>query len=48
MKSKNTNRVWTERKAKISLTALIDRVFSEGPQTITRNGRKVVVVVAAV
>ena len=38
---------WTVATAKAKLSEVIDRALSEGPQTITRNGRKAVVVVAA-
>jgi prevent-host-death family protein len=40
-------RTWAVAKAKTKLSAVIDSALSEGPQTITRNGRKVVVVVSA-
>jgi prevent-host-death family protein len=40
-------RTWAVAKAKAKLSAVIDSALSEGPQTITRNGRKVVVVVSA-
>jgi len=35
---------WTVAKAKARLSELIDQAQSRGPQTITRNGRKAVVV----
>jgi prevent-host-death family protein len=38
---------WPVAKAKAQFSALIDRALEEGPQTITRNGRKAVVVIAA-
>src|SRR5260370_6872723 len=38
---------WAVAKAKASLSAVIDPAIAEGPQTITRNGRKAVVVVSA-
>jgi len=38
---------WTIAEAKAKLGEVIDRAQSAGPQTITRNGRKVVIVVAA-
>jgi prevent-host-death family protein len=38
---------WGVAKAKAQFSALIDRALSEGPQSITRNGRNQVVVVAA-
>lgn len=39
--------VWTAAKAKAKFSEVMERAKSEGPQTITRNGRKAVVVVAA-
>jgi prevent-host-death family protein len=42
-----TDQVWAVAEAKAQFSELIDRVLSDGPQTITRNGRKTVVVVAA-
>jgi prevent-host-death family protein len=38
---------WTVAGAKARLSEVIDRAQSEGPQIITRRGRKAVVVVAA-
>jgi prevent-host-death family protein len=38
---------WTVAKAKAKLSEVIDRAETMGPQTITRNGRKTAVVVAA-
>ena len=38
---------WTVAEAKAKLSEVIDRALSEGPQTITRNGRTTVVVVGA-
>ncbi len=38
---------WTVAAAKAKLSQLIDRALSEGPQSITRNGRPAVVVVSA-
>jgi prevent-host-death family protein len=37
---------WTVAEAKAKLSEVIDHVQSEGPQTITRNGRMAVVVVS--
>jgi len=34
-------------EAKARLSELIDRALTDGPQTITRNGRKAVIVVSA-
>ncbi len=39
--------VWTVAEAKAKLSEVIDKAKSDGPQTITRNGRKTVVVVAS-
>jgi prevent-host-death family protein len=36
---------WTVAEAKAKFSEIIDRAMSEGPQTITRNGRKTAVVV---
>jgi prevent-host-death family protein len=38
---------WSVVEAKAKFSELIDKAQSDGPQTITRNGRKAVVVVAA-
>lgn len=38
---------WTVADAKAKLSQLIDRAKAVGPQTITRNGRKAVVVVSS-
>lgn len=38
---------WTVAEAKARLSQLIDSARSKGPQTITKNGRTVVVVVSA-
>jgi prevent-host-death family protein len=38
---------WTVAAAKAKLSEVIDRALSEGPQAITRNGQKAVVVVSA-
>ncbi|HMA73517.1 MAG TPA: type II toxin-antitoxin system Phd/YefM family antitoxin [Xanthobacteraceae bacterium] len=38
---------WTVAEAKAKLSEVIERAQSAGPQAITRNGRKAVVVVAA-
>jgi prevent-host-death family protein len=46
-KASKSNHTWAVAKAKASLSAVIDRALSEGPQTITRSGRKTVIVVAA-
>lgn len=38
---------WTVAEAKAKLSEVIDRAQSDGPQTITRKGKKAVVIVAA-
>ena len=38
---------WTVATAKAHLSEVMNRALSEGPQTITRNGRKAVVMVSA-
>ena len=38
---------WTVAEAKAKFSEVIDKAKSDGPQTITRNGRRTVVVVAA-
>ena len=38
---------WGVAEAKTRLSEIIDRVLSHGPQTITRNGKKTVVMVSA-
>jgi prevent-host-death family protein len=38
---------WSVAAAKSKFSEMIDRALSEGPQTITRNGRRAVVVVSA-
>src|SRR5262245_16535947 len=38
---------WTVAEAEAKLSEVIDQAQSSGPQTITRNGRKTVVVVSA-
>ena len=43
MRSQN----WTVAEAKAKLSEMLARAMSEGPQTITRNGRTAVVVVGA-
>lgn len=37
---------WTVAEAKAKLSAVIEQAQAEGPQTITRNGRSAVVLVA--
>jgi prevent-host-death family protein len=38
---------WSVAEAKAHLSEVMNRALSEGPQVITRNGRKTVVVVSA-
>jgi prevent-host-death family protein len=38
---------WSVAEAKARFSELIDRALADGPQTITRKGRKAVVVVSA-
>lgn len=38
---------WTVAEAKAKLSEVIDRAATRGPQTVTRNGRTAVIVVAA-
>jgi prevent-host-death family protein len=40
-------RIWTVAEAKAKFSEVIDLALSRGPQTITRNGRKAAVLVAA-
>ena len=42
-----STQAWTVAEAKAHFSEVIDKAKSDGPQTITRNGRKAVVVVAA-
>jgi len=38
---------WTVAEAKAKLSEVIDQALSQGPQIVTRSGRKAVVIVAA-
>lgn len=38
---------WTVAEAKAKFSEVIDKAESEGPQAVTRNGRKAVVIVSA-
>lgn len=38
---------WTVAEAKAKLSEVVDKARTKGPQTITKNGRKAVVVVSA-
>lgn len=42
-----TTRTWTVAEAKAKLSEVIERARRRGPQTVTRNGRPAVVIVAA-
>jgi len=42
-----SDHVWTVAEAKAKFSEVIDKAESDGPQTISRNGRKTAVVVAA-
>jgi prevent-host-death family protein len=39
--------IWTVAEAKAKFSEVIERAQTNGPQTVTRNGRRAVVVVAA-
>lgn len=41
-----TTHAWTVAEAKAKFSEVIDKAKSDGPQTITRNGRTAVVIVA--
>ena len=43
---KKPSSAWSVARAKAELSRVIDQALSEGPQVITRNGRKAVVVVS--
>ena len=43
----NDQRTWAVAQAKARFSEVIDRALTDGPQTITRKGRKAVVVVSA-
>jgi prevent-host-death family protein len=42
-----STQVWTVAEAKAKFSEIIERAKSQGPQTITRNGRTAVIVVGA-
>jgi prevent-host-death family protein len=46
-KSRMNAQTWTVAQAKARFSEVIDRAMSEGPQTITRNGRTAAVLVDA-
>jgi prevent-host-death family protein len=39
-------KVWTVAEAKAKFSEVLDRAESEGPQTVTRNGRAAAIIVA--
>ena len=39
-------RTWQIKDARANFSALVDRAISDGPQIVTRNGKKAVVVVS--
>jgi prevent-host-death family protein len=41
------SQIWTVAEAKAKFSEMIERAMSEGPQTITRKGRRAAVVVGA-
>jgi antitoxin Phd len=41
-----TNRIWELQDAKNRFSELVDKALTEGPQTVTRRGQEVVVVIA--
>ena len=41
------DRIWSLQEAKAKFSEVIDRAQANGPQTITRNGKKAAVIVAA-
>ncbi len=43
----DAGRAWTVADAKARFSQVIDRALTEGPQLVTRNGRKAVIVVSA-
>jgi prevent-host-death family protein len=42
-----TDHTWSVAEAKAKFSEVVEKAKSEGPQTITRNGRRAAVVVAA-
>lgn len=40
-------RTWQIKDARANFSTLVDRAISEGPQVVTRNGKKTVIVVSA-
>ena len=43
----DAGRAWTVADAKARFSQVIDRALTEGPQLVTRHGRKAVIVVSA-
>jgi prevent-host-death family protein len=42
-----TDRTWQIKDARANFSTMLDRAISDGPQIVTRHGKKMVVVVAA-
>jgi prevent-host-death family protein len=42
-----STRTWQIKDARANFSALVDKAISDGPQIVTRNGKKTVVVVSA-
>ncbi len=42
-----SDNIWTVAEAKAKFSEVIDHALSDGPQTVTRSGRTVVVIVSA-
>lgn len=40
-------RTWQIKDARANFSALVDKAISDGPQIVTRNGKKAVVVISA-
>jgi prevent-host-death family protein len=47
MSVRKRQKSWAAAEAKAHFSELVERALTDGPQTVTRNGRKAVVVVAA-
>jgi prevent-host-death family protein len=41
------NDIWTVAEAKAKFSEVLDRALSDGPQTITRNGKTTAIIVSA-
>ena len=40
-------RIWTVKEAKAKFSEVVDKARTDGPQTVTRNGKNAVVIVSA-